>query len=113
MSIDPATRNANTPVTAVNPKPPPRAVPKSVLEGGKLPEAVPVAIIVFEKMQKVMRNHSCEAIECKDTPQGRYSATFITRMQQFEIVWHPSDPKQPAERCFIGVDRAQYWTTPD
>lgn len=104
-----AAMTASTTKVAV---PPPlvREIPKSILESGKLPEAVAVSVVKWKKLQKVCNDHNSESIECKDVPgRERWTVTWFPRLAVFEIYFYPAQTKFPVSRCFVPVENAQFW----
>ena len=98
------------PSVTVRPAAPERSIPKSILDGGKLPESIPLKLVVFKAMQKVPGDHNCESIDVNKPPTtGRYTMTYIARMGLIEAVWHPADKKAPYRQFYVAAQNAEYF----
>lgn len=96
------------PVT-VRPKPTERAAPKSILDGGKLPESIDVGHIIFHEMQKIPGNHNAQSWRAADRDsRGTYKFTYITRMNMLEGIYTPSDVKLQPEAFLVPMTNVEY-----
>ena len=110
MNVSPETKSPPV-VTAAHPKPT-REPMRSLFADGKLPDVIPIATLVFNKMQKVLHNHNAESLDATVIDERRNSDRWIinysVRAQIYEIQFHPADQRHPITRCIIHTENVQY-----
>lgn len=90
-----------------------RAIPQSFGDMKQLPPKIPLRFVKLRQPMDIPGEQVCERIKCdpKDTlgNQRRWTVNYITALESFEVMYHPSDMRQPVEVALLHVSCALQW----
>lgn len=90
-----------------------RHVPQSYGDLKQMPAKIPVRYVKLKQPTDIPGEQVIERIKCdpKDAIgiQKRWTVNYITALDSFEIMFHPSDQRMPVEVAMLHVSCALQW----